>query len=196
MLSSIYVSQYTVNTAQQGAIIPSQSKYVLTRAQKRKQTELARASMSRICTARCVLKTNKEIEIFPGKTWTPPNLKLLTGSRMNCRVTIVDELPSSTGLTSSWQVFQRSLIGVPLSGVASSARQDTIPVSPGISHNMNAGISLATRRLQTAILRTYQVPRTYWSLPSGMWIYGEHVSVASCRIQMVFLRCGHALPTE
>ena len=45
--------------------------------------------------------------------------------------------------------FERSLIGVPLSGVASSARQDTIPVSPGINHNMNAGISLETRRLQT-----------------------------------------------
>ena len=38
---------------------------------------------------------------------------------------------------------------MPLSGVASSARQDTISVSPGINHNMNAGISLETRLLQT-----------------------------------------------
>ena len=75
------------------------------------------------------------------------NIDIVTGSRMNCRVTTVEGLPSSTGLNSS--CFQRPLIGVPLSGVASSARQDTIPVSPGISHNMNAGISLETRRLQT-----------------------------------------------
>ena len=38
---------------------------------------------------------------------------------------------------------------MPLSGVTPSARQDTIHVSPGISHNMNAGISLETQRLQT-----------------------------------------------
>ena len=68
---------------------------------------------------------------------------------MNCRVTTVVGLRSSTGLNSTRQVLKRSLIGVPLSGVASSARQDTIPVSPGIRHNMNAGISLETRRLQT-----------------------------------------------
>ena len=77
------------------------------------------------------------------------NIDIVTGSRINCRVTTVEGFPSSTGLNSSRQVFQRSLIGVPLSGVASSARQDTIPVSRRISHNMNAGISLEARRLQT-----------------------------------------------
>ena len=55
----------------------------------------------------------------------------VTGSRMHCRVITVEGLPRCTGLNSSWQVFQRSLIGVPVSGVASSTRQDTIPVSPG-----------------------------------------------------------------
>ena len=77
------------------------------------------------------------------------NVCTVTGNLMNCRVTTVEGLPSSTGLNSCWQIFQRSIIGVPLSGVASSARQDTIPVSPWISHNMNAGTSLETRRLQT-----------------------------------------------
>ena len=57
-------------------------------------------------------------------------IDIVTGSRMNCRVTTVEGLPSSTGLNSSRQVFQRSIIGVPLSGVASSARQDTGNQSP------------------------------------------------------------------
>ena len=86
-------------------------------------------------------------EIIPAEPVVTTNIDIVTGSWMNCRVTTVEGLPSSTGLNSS--CFQRPLIGVPLSGVASSARQDTIPVSPGISHNMNAGISLETRRLQT-----------------------------------------------
>ena len=55
---------------------------------------------------------------------------------------------------------------MPLSGVASSARQDTIPVSPGISHNMNAGISLETRRLQTqqtGVFRHKPLPHYYYN---------------------------------
>ena len=90
---------------------------------------------------------------------------IVTGSRMNCRVTTVEGLPRRTGLNSSGQVFQRSLIGVPLSGVASSARQDTIPVSPGISHNLNAGISLETRRLQTQQTGVFRhcTPKARWT---------------------------------
>ena len=78
-------------------------------------------------------------------------LGIATGSRMNCRVTTVEGLPSSTGLNSSWQVFQRSIIGVPLSGVASSARQDTgnqsqhrclhIPRIPTVTNSTDRRIS-------------------------------------------------------
>ena len=77
------------------------------------------------------------------------NIDIVTGSRMNCRVTTVEGLPRGTGLNSSLTGFQGSIIEAPLPGVASSARQDTIPVSPGINHNMNTNISLETRRLQT-----------------------------------------------
>ena len=77
------------------------------------------------------------------------NIDIVTGSQMNCRVTTVEVTPQYHWPQFQLTGFQRSLIGVPLSGVASSARQDTIPVSPGISHSMNAGISLETRRFQT-----------------------------------------------
>ena len=73
------------------------------------------------------------------------NIDIVTSSRMNCRVTTPQKHWPQFQLTG----FQRSLIGVPLAGVASSARQDTIPVLPGINHNMNAGIPLETRWLQT-----------------------------------------------
>ena len=75
----------------------------------------------------------------------------VTGSRKNCRVTTVEGLPSSTSLNSSWQVFQHSIIGVPLSGVASSARQDTgnqsqqyclhIPRNPTVTNSTDRRIS-------------------------------------------------------
>ena len=78
-------------------------------------------------------------------------IDIVTGSRMNCRVTTVEGLPSSTGLNSSRQVFQRSIIGVPLSGVASSARQDTgnqspheclhIPRNPTVTNSTDRRIS-------------------------------------------------------
>ena len=79
-----------------------------------------------------------------------------------------EQWPHSTS-----QVFQRSLIGVPLSGVASSARQDTIPVSPGISHNMNAGISLKTRRLQTQ--------------QTGVFRHTRQIEVWLCRFLFFFV---------
>ena len=78
-------------------------------------------------------------------------LKSVTGSRMNCRVTTVEGLPSSNGLNSSWQVFQRSIIRVPLSGIASSALQDTgnppqheclqIPGNPTVTNSTDRRIS-------------------------------------------------------
>ena len=83
--------------------------------------------------------------------WEPNTIGFVTGSRMNCRVTTVEGLPSSTGLNSSWQVFQHSIIGVPLSGVASSARQDTgnqsqqpclhIPRNPSVTNSTDRSIS-------------------------------------------------------
>ena len=101
----------------------------------------------------------------PGTSQMSERFGPVAGSRTNCRVTTVEGLPGSTGLNSSLQVFQRSLIGVPLSGVASSARQDTIPVSPGISHNMNAGISLETRQLQTQQTGVFRrsTPKARWT---------------------------------
>ena len=63
---------------------------------------------------------------------------------MNCRVTTVEGLPSSTGINSSWQISQHSIIGVSLSGVAHQHAR-----TPGISHNNIACISLETRRLLT-----------------------------------------------
>ena len=72
------------------------------------------------------------------------SMKYVTGSRMNCNVTTVEGLPSSTGLRSSWQISQHSIIGVPLSGVAHQHAR-----TPGISHTNIACISLETPRLQT-----------------------------------------------
>ena len=64
-------------------------------------------------------------EILPAEPVVTTNVDIVTDSRMNCRVTTVEALRSSNGLNSSSQVFQHSIIGVPLSNVASSARQYT-----------------------------------------------------------------------
>ena len=73
---------------------------------------------------------------------------------MNCWVTTVGGLLSSTGLNFSWQISQHSIIGVPLSGVASSARQDTgnqsqqyclhIPRNPTVTNSTDRRISSQT----------------------------------------------------
>ena len=61
-------------------------------------------------------------EILPAEA-VVTNIDVVTGSRINCRVTTVEGHWSQFQLTG----FQRSLIGVPLYGVASSARQDNTP---------------------------------------------------------------------
>ena len=94
-------------------------------------------------------KARATIYVYSYVLWRAADI--VTGSRMNCRVTTVEGLPSSTGLNSSWQVFQHSIIGVPLPGVASSARQDTgnesqheylhIPRNPTVTNSTDRRIS-------------------------------------------------------
>ena len=43
------------------------------------------------------MKKKKKISVDPAVT----NIDIVTGSRMNCRVTTVEALPSGTGLNSS-----------------------------------------------------------------------------------------------
>ena len=90
-------------------------------------------------------------EIAPAEPVVTTNIDIVTGSGMNCRVTTVEGLPSSTGLNSTGQVFQHAIIGVPLPGVASSVRQDTgnqsqheclhIPRNPTITNSTDRRIS-------------------------------------------------------
>ena len=78
-------------------------------------------------------------------------LRSVTGSRMNCRVTTVEELSPVVLASIPVDSFQRSIIGVPLSGVASSARQDNgnqsqqyclhIPRNPMVTNSTDRHIS-------------------------------------------------------